>query len=1230
MTFTAGTRRTKAREGVFISYARSDGEEFAARLRARLEGEGVPLWQDRTGMEGGRGWWLQITEALDRVEFMVLVLTPNALRSDTVRKEWRYARQQGVCVYPVKGTPELDYPSLPRWMREAHFYDLGTLKSRGAGPEWTKFLNDLRTRCQTRRVPFMVEDLPEDFVQRPAEFDQLVRLLLDGERGEPVAITAALRGAGGYGKTTLARALCHDERVQDAFDDGVLWVTLGETPGDLTGRVEDLIYTLSDERPGFTGLDAATAHLVELLADRDILLVIDDVWNGAHLRPFMQGRPRCARLVTTRNFDTLPPDAKKVDVDAMRRAEAVELLGAGLPPGGEQPLALLAARLGEWPLLLKLVNGALRDRVAGAGQPLRDALAYVNKGLDRRGLTFFDARDAASREQAVAQTLGISFERLGAAERARYGEMAVFPEDADIPLATLEKLWGLTGGLDDLDTEELCDRLHRLSLLLRFDPTTRTVRLHDVIRAYLIQEQRDGLAALHARLLDAHRPDSEGQVERTSWADMPAGEPYLWDHLAYHLSGAGLGGELLATVKDLRYLAAKAFLRKSLPVENDLLAAEVHAPDDKQLRLLRRTFVQSGHIFNRCETPRDTGVTLFCRLQHLPELSDLTAALSRTYTPPYIVPYQLLPDLPHPALIRTINAHEASINACAISPDCSFIVSAAADKTLKVWETKTGRERLTLAGHTEGIDACAVNPDGSLIVSASRDKTLKVWDARSGDEILTLAGHGNVVSDCPFSPDGSIILSASADSTLKVWDTKTGAERVTLKGHEQGVNGCAVSADGSLFISCTTTELKVWDAEDGGELRTIKVGNTTGCAVSHDGSFFVLGSFENALMVIDAASGEELRRLVGHAGVLKGFAISPDSAFVVSTSWDGTVRVWNAKTGEEILNLRGHSSGVIDCALGRGGSLILSASADGTLKLWDITGGRVPLTASGHTDWVTACDISRDDSFAVTSSWDRTVRVWDVESGAERLTLSDHAGTVNDCGISPDGSLIFAVSGGLKVWETKTGQPAPIKLPGHEDETGFGVSRCEFSADGSTFVMKDYKRLHIFSTSTWERQPSIPSENIQVFAVSPDGAFVLFAEAGDSLSVWETGSGTVSRVLPGPSSSVTSCAVSRSGSLVVAAYEDMTLNVWRTKDWSKLITSAPLGSYVNFCSFSPDDSLVAYVSRPSMVRLWEVASGKCLATFYADDSLNDCKWFNDGRRLIAVGNRGVYFLRLVM
>ena len=685
------SKSNQPRSGVFISYARSDGEAFAHRLRQRLEKQNIKLWQDRVALEGGRDWWLQITEALDNVQFMALVVTPNALKSEYVRKEWRYARQQGVCVYLikgwVKGAPNLDFNSLPRWMRDQHFYDLGSLEGKSFGPEWQKFLNDLNKTPDIRRVPFMVEDLPAGFVQRPNEFDHLVALLLDQNREEPVAITVALRGAGGYGKTTIAKALCHDERIQEAFDDGILWVTLGENPSSLIEKVADLIETLSGDRPGFTNLEAAITRLVELLADRGLLIVIDDVWNRDHLRPFMQGGLRCARLITTRNPNTLPDRAAEVKVDAMREAEAVALLGAELQyhdrEGVDATLKLLAARLGKWPLLLKLANGVLRNRVK-SGETLPNAIVYANRALDRRGLKAFDERNPVERSQAAEMTLRVSLNQLAAEDRERFSQLAIFPEDVYAPLATLEKYWRL----DDLDTEELCDRLNQFSLLHSFDLGARTIRLHDVIRTFLRDERKADLPALNSQLLDVHRPDA-------GWVETPNDDRYLWDYLADHLIEAGRGEELVVTVKDWRYLAKKTFLRKSHAVENDLLKAEKIAPADDPLRTLRRGISVSSHLINRCDNRRDIESTLLARLHHLTDLTAMLQDLAQNLRRPYVTPQSGLPDLPHPALLRTFEGHSSFVNGCAFSPDGQLIVSASWDRTLKVWDALTGQTLAT-------------------------------------------------------------------------------------------------------------------------------------------------------------------------------------------------------------------------------------------------------------------------------------------------------------------------------------------------------------------------------------------------------------------------------------------------------------------------------------------------------------------------------------------------------
>jgi len=154
---------------------------------------------------------------------------------------------------------------------------------------------------------------------------------------------------------------------------------------------------------------------------------------------------------------------------------------------------------------------------------------------------------------------------------------------------------------------------------------------------------------------------------------------------------------------------------------------------------------------------------------------------------------------------RTLRGHyEASRTAevlgIAVSEDGRIAVSAASDKTLKVWDLASGRELRTLEGHSERVYCAALSGDGRLAVSASHDKTLKVWDLASGQELHTLRGHSGPVRAVAISHDGCIAVSASADKTLRVWDVVHGVALATFTS-DSPLICCATSADATIVTT---------------------------------------------------------------------------------------------------------------------------------------------------------------------------------------------------------------------------------------------------------------------------------------------------------------------------------------------------------------------------------------------------------------------------------------------
>jgi hypothetical protein len=120
--------------------------------------------------------------------------------------------------------------------------------------------------------------------------------------------------------------------VRVEFTDGILRVEVGKERGDVTGLLLDMAALLHPrgERPQLVDVNSASERFAELIGEARLLLVVDDVWREAQLRPFLRGGPNCVRLITTRLPQVLPALHAAINIDEMQAVEALDLLSAGL------------------------------------------------------------------------------------------------------------------------------------------------------------------------------------------------------------------------------------------------------------------------------------------------------------------------------------------------------------------------------------------------------------------------------------------------------------------------------------------------------------------------------------------------------------------------------------------------------------------------------------------------------------------------------------------------------------------------------------------------------------------------------------------------------------------------------------------------------------------------------------------------------------------------------------
>ncbi|HEY6791329.1 MAG TPA: NB-ARC domain-containing protein, partial [Trebonia sp.] len=736
-----------------------------------------------------------------------------------------------------------------------------------------------------------------------------------------------------------------DDSIRRHFPDGVFWVTVGEQ-ADLVASQITLLERIGVPRPQLRSADEGTQALREALAGQRCLLVADDVWSAEAAMAFRVTGPQGRVLYTSRDPAVLQDVAAAVTtIGALSPEVAVELLaavtGVRTPPADEGGRICSAA--GYVALAVALAGATI-----GGGSSWPQVAADLEAGAG----TFLGHPYAAT-----FKAMQVAVAALDADDAHAYGTLAVYPGDTVIPVQAVARLWSHLYGSSRERTRARLDRLAALNLLSAHPDG---IAFHDLQREFLLLKTGD-LRARHIELLTAYRrllPSGDG------WAGLPVDEPYIWDHVLFHLRGAGDGAGIRALACDLAWIVMRSFTSGPYAAETDLRLAAGLYPEDPAIGWLLRLLAQSGHLLAPSSQPSagppasaDLAVALASRLRDAPAPLD-AHALSRLLPRHYLAPAWDWPT--QPGLNRVLAAHTGSVNAVAFSPDGRRLASAEGGSKVRLWDPNTGQLTATLDSQAGPVYAVAFSPDGRLLAAGAYRGMVRLWDPDTGQLTASLAGHVGCVHAVAFSSDGRHLASGD-DDAVRLWDPDTGQPAAALADGSP-VNTVAFSPDGRLLASGHDDgKVRLWKPDTGRLTATLQgLGAVTSVAFSPDGRHLASADDFSWVRLWDLATASVAASLTDHHGPVKAAAFSPDGRLLASGGFDNTVRLWDPDTGELTSTRRGHADAVVTLAFSPDGRCLASGGSDETVRLWVLTAGASAASREGHDGPVNAIAVSPD------------------------------------------------------------------------------------------------------------------------------------------------------------------------------------------------------------------------------------------------------------------------------
>jgi WD40 repeat protein len=506
------------------------------------------------------------------------------------------------------------------------------------------------------------------------------------------------------------------------------------------------------------------------------------------------------------------------------------------------------------------------------------------------------------------------------------------------------------------------------------------------------------------------------------------------------------------------------------------------------------------------------------------------------------------------------------------SPNGRYISTASwSDASTEIWNARTG-EMLYRLAVPSGDPVCCweeFSPDGSVLATNVADRTVRIWDTATGRQVALIPRPGPLA----FSPDGSQLW---IDNCVGDWRKPTIWPNGFCVHPGARITDVSWSSDDSWIATSTTLgTVLLWDAHTGNEIMTVEpgAGQIDDIELAPGGRRLAIGFEEGTAGVWDLTTTgwHETFTLAGHVGAVRSMKFSPDGNRLATASEDATVKVWDvgSQAGGEQATQPG--SGAV--AYSSTGDLFAIGNEEGGVTLIDAE-TRSPLrTLPGDHGRVVEIGIDRAGTRIATGWSDGTVGIWDPRTGSELLALSTKA-PLRAMTLSPDGRSLVTLSDDhtARVWDATTGDPIHTLARAH-DAIAFSTDGKLFAAAVNKGVRSGSDWVSIWDAHTWARVLTLPDPgHVYTLVFSPDGGLLLSGGPDGAVHVLDSKTGNQVQLLMGKLGPVWDIAISPDGRRIATASEGGLL-IWDASTGRRLF---PLSQFAfqrrTHLAFSPDGS----------------------------------------------------------